>query len=98
VAATIYAKRWALPSTEQRSDPGASEGEAEVEDAIELARTGNPTSFARRPASAVATGDDSRPTVETVLKATLLGSSSLIVRPKWAQLIEGWQPSDALAR
>jgi hypothetical protein len=27
-------------------------------------------SFARRPASAAATGEDSRPTVETVLKST----------------------------
>jgi hypothetical protein len=31
----------------------------------------NPT--ARRPASAGATGDDSRPTVETVLKSTMYG-------------------------
>src|SRR5215470_4203092 len=30
-------------------------------------------SFARRPASAAATGDDSRPTVETVLKSTVYG-------------------------
>src|SRR6266508_1967226 len=31
------------------------------------------TSFARRPASAAATGDDSRPTVETVSKSTAYG-------------------------
>ena len=42
-------------------------------------------SFGHRPASAVATGDDSRPTVETVLKSTVYGmnaqSMPVCVRP-----------------
>src|SRR5215472_7722829 len=56
-------------------------------------------SFARRPASAAATGDDSRPAVETLLKSTVQGTThsrtrhgmSVYAGPEAASAVKPWE-------